>query len=71
MARRSGLSALGGSVQPLDKWLQRLVCALSHAAFQFPETIRIIGGELMMMDDIIEKADFIAVHTPLTEKTRE
>ena len=38
--------------------------------FNIPETIRIIGGELMMMDDILEKADFIAVHTPLTEKTR-
>jgi D-3-phosphoglycerate dehydrogenase len=37
--------------------------------FNIPETIRIIGGELMMMEDIIEKADFIAVHTPLTEKT--
>jgi D-3-phosphoglycerate dehydrogenase len=38
--------------------------------FNIPETIRIIGGELLMMEDIIEKADFIAVHTPLTEKTR-
>jgi D-3-phosphoglycerate dehydrogenase len=38
--------------------------------FNIPETIRIIGGELMMMEDIIEKADFIAVHTPLTEKTK-
>lgn len=38
--------------------------------FNIPETIRIIGGELVMMDDIIEKADFIAVHTPLTDKTR-
>ena len=38
--------------------------------FNIPETIRIIGGELMMMDDILEKADFIAIHTPLTEKTR-
>lgn len=37
--------------------------------FNIPETIRIIGGELMMMEDIIEKADFIAVHTPLTDKT--
>lgn len=37
--------------------------------FNIPETIRIIGGELMMLDDIIEKSDFIAVHTPLTEKT--
>jgi D-3-phosphoglycerate dehydrogenase len=38
--------------------------------FNIPETIRIIGGELMMIEDIFEKADFIAVHTPLTEKTR-
>jgi D-3-phosphoglycerate dehydrogenase / 2-oxoglutarate reductase len=38
--------------------------------FTIPETIRIIGGELVMMEEIIETADFIAVHTPLTEKTR-
>lgn len=38
--------------------------------FNIPETIRIIGGELMMMEDIIEMADFIAVHAPLTKKTR-
>jgi D-3-phosphoglycerate dehydrogenase len=38
--------------------------------FTIPETIRIIGGELLMMDEIIERSDFIAVHTPLTEKTR-
>jgi len=39
--------------------------------FTIPETIRIIGGELLMMDEIIERSDFIAVHTPLTEKTRK
>lgn len=38
--------------------------------FRIPETIRIIGGELMMMDDIIEKSDFITIHTPLTKETR-
>jgi len=38
--------------------------------FTIPETIRIIGGELLTMDEIIERSDFIAVHTPLTEKTR-
>lgn len=37
--------------------------------FTIPETIRIIGGELLMMDEIIERSDFIAIHTPLTEKT--
>jgi len=39
--------------------------------FTIPETIRIIGGELMMMDDILEKSDFISIHTPLTDKTRK
>jgi len=38
--------------------------------FRIPETIRIIGGELLVMDDIIEKSDFITIHTPLTEETR-
>mgnify|MGYP001068249984 CR=1 FL=1 len=37
--------------------------------FRIPETIRIIGGELLVMEEIIEKSDFITVHTPLTEKT--
>lgn len=38
--------------------------------FRLPETIRIIGGELLMMDEIIEKSDFITIHTPLTDETR-
>ena len=38
--------------------------------FIIPETIRIIGGELLAMEDILEKSDFITIHTPLTEKTR-
>jgi D-3-phosphoglycerate dehydrogenase len=38
--------------------------------FRIPETIRIIGGELLVMDDIIEKSDFITIHTPLSDETR-
>ena len=38
--------------------------------FRIPETIRIIGGELLMMDDILEKSDFITIHTPLSDETR-
>ena len=38
--------------------------------FRIPETIRIIGGELLMMDDIIENSDFITIHTPLSDETR-
>ena len=43
-----------------------IACSL----FSIPETIRIIGGEFLMMDDVIEKSDIITIHTPLTEKTR-
>lgn len=43
---------------------------LACGDFTIPETIRIVGGEMMMMDDILDKSDFITVHTPLTEKTR-
>ena len=43
---------------------------LACGDFTIPETIRIVGGEMMMMEDILDKADFITVHTPLTEKTR-
>lgn len=38
--------------------------------FRIPEDIQIIGGELLMMDEIVEKSDFITIHTPLTEKTK-
>ncbi len=43
-----------------------MACGLFH----IPETIRIIGGELLVMDDVIEKSDFITIHTPLTAETR-
>lgn len=43
---------------------------IASCLFRLPETVRIIGGELLMMEDILEKADFITIHTPLTEKTK-
>jgi len=43
---------------------------IANCNFRIPETINIIGGELLLLEDILEKADFITVHTPLTENTR-
>jgi len=43
---------------------------LACGDFTIPETIRIVGGEMVMMDEVLAEADFITIHTPLTEKTR-
>ena len=63
-----GFGRIGSTVGQFAAALGMRIIACSD--FNIPETIRIIGGELVMMEDILEKADFIAVHTPLTEKTR-
>ena len=38
--------------------------------FLTPESSWVNGGELLPFDEVIEKPDFITVHTPLTETTR-
>ena len=38
--------------------------------FNFPETIRIMGGELCSFEDVLTGSDFISIHTPLTTETR-
>jgi D-3-phosphoglycerate dehydrogenase len=43
---------------------------LACGDFTIPETIRIVGGEMVMVDEVLAEADFLTIHTPLTEKTR-
>jgi D-3-phosphoglycerate dehydrogenase len=43
---------------------------LACGDYVIPETIRITGGELATLKDVIEKSDFISIHVPLTEKTK-
>ena len=38
--------------------------------FLTPETAQVNGGELLPFDEVIKKSDFITIHTPLTETTR-
>jgi D-3-phosphoglycerate dehydrogenase len=38
--------------------------------FLTPEITQVDGGELMPFDEVIKKSDFITIHTPLTETTR-
>jgi D-3-phosphoglycerate dehydrogenase len=35
-----------------------------------PETNRIPGSEILSIDEVIRKSDFITIHTPLTDETR-
>jgi len=42
---------------------------LACGDFTIPETIRIVGGEMVMIDEVLNRSDFITIHTPLTEKT--
>jgi len=63
-----GYGRIGSTVGQMAAAVGMRVIACS--LFSIPETIRIIGGEFLMMDDVIEKSDIITIHTPLTEKTR-
>lgn len=38
--------------------------------FLTSETTQVNGGELMPFDEVIKKSDFLTIHTPVTEKTR-
>ena len=44
---------------------------LACGDFTIPETIRIVGGEMVTTEEVLANADFITIHTPLTEKTRD
>ena len=43
---------------------------LACGDFTIPETIRIVGGVMVSTEEVLANADFITIHTPLTEKTR-
>jgi len=39
--------------------------------FLSPERAKDIGVEKVDLDDLLKRADFITLHTPLTEKTKK
>src|SRR4051794_18863422 len=43
---------------------------IAYDPFLSPERARDIGVEKVELDDLLRRADFITLHTPLTEKTR-
>jgi D-3-phosphoglycerate dehydrogenase len=63
-----GFGSIGSTVGQMAAALGMHIAA--NCDFRIPETIRIIGGELLSFEDVLEMADFISIHTPLTKKTR-
>ncbi|TYT63768.1 phosphoglycerate dehydrogenase [Natrialba swarupiae] len=42
---------------------------VAYDPFVGPEPVESVGGELCSFDDVVERADFITVHTPHTDET--
>jgi D-3-phosphoglycerate dehydrogenase / 2-oxoglutarate reductase len=63
-----GYGRIGASVAQIASAAGMRIIACGD--YIIPETIRIVGGELLTLKDVIENSDFITVHVPLTEKTR-
>ncbi|MFH1487198.1 MAG: phosphoglycerate dehydrogenase, partial [Chloroflexota bacterium] len=63
-----GLGRVGSEVARRAKGLEMKV--IGFDPFVSPEYASNIGVELVSMDDLLSKSDFIAVHTPLTSATK-
>ena len=53
-----------------DRALGLRMRVIAFDPFLSPERARDIGVEKVDLDDLLKRADFITLHTPLTEKTR-
>jgi D-3-phosphoglycerate dehydrogenase len=63
-----GLGNIGKIVAKLGGGLQMKVVA--YDPFLSAEAAQALGVELLSMDELLGRADFISIHTPLIEKTR-
>jgi len=64
-----GLGKVGGQVARVAKALEMRVLAFDP--FLTREKAEELGIELVTFDALIEQADFVTIHTPLTDKTRD
>src|SRR5437588_7218638 len=53
-----------------DRALGLRMKVIAYDPFLSPERAKDIGAEKVELDDLFKRADFITLHTPLTEKTR-
>ncbi len=63
-----GSGRIGGIVSQLAKGLKMKVMA--YDPYMNPEMADKLGIELVELDELLSRADYVSVHTPLTEETR-
>jgi D-3-phosphoglycerate dehydrogenase / 2-oxoglutarate reductase len=63
-----GLGQVGSEVARRARGLEMRV--LAHDPFVPEERARVIGAEVVKMDDLVRESDFITVHTTLSESTK-
>ncbi len=63
-----GIGRIGSSVSIMASALGMKI--LAYDPVLSPEAIRTAGGENCTLDELLQKADFITIHTPLTDSTR-
>jgi len=63
-----GLGRVGGEVARRAKGLGMTV--LAYDPYLSAERARSLGVEMATLDEVLKQADFISLHTPLTEETR-
>jgi D-3-phosphoglycerate dehydrogenase len=63
-----GIGRIGSSVAKMASSLGMKV--LAYDPDLSPEAIQSAGGEVSNLDELMKKSDFITIHTPLTDSTR-
>jgi D-3-phosphoglycerate dehydrogenase / 2-oxoglutarate reductase len=63
-----GIGRIGSSVAKMASSLGMKILAFDPILS--PEAIQSAGGEVSNLDELLKKSDFITIHTPLTDSTR-
>jgi D-3-phosphoglycerate dehydrogenase len=63
-----GIGRIGSSVAKMASSLGMKI--LAYDPVLSPEAIQSAGGEVSDLDELLNKSDFITIHTPLTDSTR-
>jgi D-3-phosphoglycerate dehydrogenase len=64
-----GIGRIGSSVAKMASSLGMKI--LAYDPVLSPEAIQSAGGEVSDLDELLNKSDFITIHTPLTDSTRK
>lgn len=63
-----GIGRIGSSVAKMASAIGMKI--LAYDPVLSPEAVHTAGGEVSALDELLQKADFITIHTPLTDSTR-